>query len=159
MSPIRTILHPTDFSESAEAAFSLATTLARQHGARVVVLHVYPPPLSEAEAVDRRRPPGYEAELWHLLDQFAAPDPETRVEYRLIEGNATAEEIVSMAEEENSDLIVMGTHGRTGLARLLMGSVADGVLRRATCCPVLTVRIPAVGKAPKKVKEEKVAAV
>lgn len=154
MSPILTILHPTDFSESAEAAFSLATVLARQHGARIIVLHVYPPPLSHAEAVARREGNGYEADLWRLLDHYVAPDPNTRVEYRLVEGGPTAE-IVRIAEEENCDLIVMGTHGRSGLARLVMGSVADGVSRGATGCPVLTVRIPLLGKPPRKeVKKE-----
>lgn len=158
MTPVKTILHPTDFSESAEAAFSVATVLARQHGARIIVLHVYPPPMTQGEAVDRRRDPSYEADLWHLLDRYSSPDPETRVEYKLVEG-AAAEKIVSVAEEEDCDLIVMGTHGRTGVLKLLVGSVTDAVLRKATACPVLTVRIPTAGKKPSKVKEEKVAAV
>jgi nucleotide-binding universal stress UspA family protein len=141
MSVIRTILHPTDFSEPAEAAFSIASVLAREHGARVIVLHVYPPPAFHGEVVDRRH--GYEADLWHLLDRYQGTGPAVRVEHRLIEGRA-AEEIVRLAEEEGCDLIVMGTHGRRGLARLLLGSVAEAVSRRAPC-PVLTVRPNAAG--------------
>jgi nucleotide-binding universal stress UspA family protein len=65
-------------------------------------------------------------------------DPKVRVRYLLVEGNPAAE-ILSAAREGNCDLIVMGTHGRTGLNRLLMGSVAEEVVRKAPC-PVLTVR-------------------
>jgi nucleotide-binding universal stress UspA family protein len=145
MLPIRTILHPTDFSEPAEAAFSVATMLARTHGARIVVLHVYPPPVCHGEVVARRQDGGYEADLWRLLDRYHAPDPATPVGGRLVEGDA-AEEIVRVAKEEGCDLIVMGTHGRGGLPRLLIGSVADKVMRHAGC-PVLTVRTPPASKA------------
>jgi nucleotide-binding universal stress UspA family protein len=145
MSPIRTILHPTDFSEPAEAAFSLAAMLARTHGARVVVLHVYPPPINQHEAVARRHDGSYEADQWRLLDQYQAPDPTTLVEHQLAEGDP-AEEILRVARVEGCDLIVMGTQGRGGLPRLLIGSVADKVMRRANCS-VLTVRTPAAAKA------------
>jgi nucleotide-binding universal stress UspA family protein len=155
MSPIRSILYPTDFSEAAEAAFSVATMLAREHGARLIVLHVYPTPVCHGEAVARRQGPGYEADLRRLLDRYDAPDPSTRVERLLLEGDA-AEEIVRLAEEE-ADLIVLGTRGRTGLPRLLLGSVAEKVLRRAPC-PVITVRATAAGKAAQAAGEKAVAA-
>jgi nucleotide-binding universal stress UspA family protein len=155
MSPIRSILFPTDFSESAEAAFSVATMLAREHGARLIVLHVYPSPVCHGEVVARRQGPGYEADLHRLLDRYDAPDPATRVERLLLEGDA-AEEIVRLAEEE-ADLIVMGTRGRTGLARLLMGGVAEKALRRASC-PVITVRATPAGKAARSAGAEAVAA-
>jgi nucleotide-binding universal stress UspA family protein len=145
MTPIRTILHPTDFSESAEAAFSVASMLAREHGARLIVLHVYPPPVCLAGGEAPRLGAKYEVDLWRLLDRYHAADPEARFEHCLIEG-LPAEEIVRLAEKESCDLIVMGTHGRTGLLRLLMGSVADKVLREARC-PVLTVRTPPATKA------------
>jgi nucleotide-binding universal stress UspA family protein len=137
MLAIRTILHPTDFSESAEAAFSVAGMLAKAHKARLIVLHVYPLPISRGEGVDY---PPDQAEMWRLLDRYYVPDPDVHVDDRLAEGSAP-EEILRVAEEEGCDLIVMGTQGRTGLARLLMGSVAEKVMRGAHC-PVLTVRIP-----------------
>jgi nucleotide-binding universal stress UspA family protein len=151
MSPIRTILHPTDFSESAEGAFSVATMLAREHGSRIIVLHVYPAPIWHGEVVARRQENGYEADLWHLLDKYQPPDPTIRVERQLVEGDA-AKEILQLAEEEGCNVIVMGTQGRTGLTRLLLGSVAEKVMRGAKC-PVLTVRLPANAGAskPKKV--------
>jgi nucleotide-binding universal stress UspA family protein len=137
MLAIRTILHPTDFSESAEAAFSVAGMLATAHKARLIVLHVYPLPISRGEGIDY---PSDQVELWRLLDRYHAPDPDIEVEGRLVQGSPP-DEIVRQAEEEGCDLIVMGTQGRTGLARLLMGSVAEKVMRGAHC-PVLTVRIP-----------------
>lgn len=139
MSPLRIILHPTDFSESAEGAFSVATMLAREHGARVIVLHVYPFPLWRGEQVARERD-GYETDLWHLVDRYQPPDPAIKIEHRLIEGDP-ADEIVRFAEYEFCDLIVMGTQGRSGLARMLLGSVAQKVMRKAGC-PVLTIHIP-----------------
>lgn len=66
--------------------------------------------------------------------------PEVLVEHRLREGDAAAE-ILQVADEVGADLIVLGTHGRTGLGRVLMGSVAEAVLRRARC-PVLTLKSP-----------------
>jgi nucleotide-binding universal stress UspA family protein len=137
MLAIRTILHPTDFSESAEAAFSVAGMLARAHKARLIVLHVHPTPISRGEGIDY---PPDQAEMWRLLDRYYVPDPDIQVEGRLAEGSAT-DEILRIAEKEDCDLIVMGTQGRTGLARMLMGSVAEKVMRAAPC-PVLTVRIP-----------------
>jgi nucleotide-binding universal stress UspA family protein len=79
------------------------------------------------------------------LEQIRPADPRLEVRHRLAEGDP-AEEILRAAEEEGADLIVMGTHGRGGLSRLLMGSVAEAVMRKALC-PVLTVRgpIPAEG--------------
>lgn len=146
MLPIKTILYPTDFSERSIDAFRLACSLARDYGARLVVLHVYPPPLSYAEMVARRPPDGFAQQLWEELHQLHRPDPGLEVEYWLEEGDA-APLIVSVAIDRHCDLIVMGTHGRTGLSRLLMGSVAEKVLRTAPC-PVLTVKAPVAVAAP-----------
>jgi len=81
-------------------------------------------------------------------DQLARfhPHANVRMERRLEQGDATTE-ILRVAREESADLIVMGTHGRTGLGRLLMGSVAEQVMRRAPC-PVLTVKSPVPETAP-----------
>lgn len=142
MIPIHTILHPTDFSEQSGHALHLACALARDHGAHLVILHVglpqrpvygewlLPPP-----SVDDAY---YEAQS--QLDDLRIPDGCVEVERRL-EIGAPAAEILRVATEIPVDLIVMGTHGRTGLSRLLMGSVAEKVMRRATC-PVLTVKSP-----------------
>lgn len=140
MLTIHTILHPTDFSDLAGRAFEVAYSMARDLGTRLIVLYVDPPPVCHGELVARRQPNGYHEELWRKLDQIQAPDREVVVEHRLEEGEA-AEEILRLAAAENCDLIVMGTHGRTGLSRLLMGSVAEQVVRKAAC-PVLTLKSP-----------------
>jgi nucleotide-binding universal stress UspA family protein len=140
MLPIRTILHPTDFSPEAERAFQLACSLARDYGATLVVLHVFPLPISHGEVVARRQPDGVEEALWTRLHGMKPSDPKVTVDYRLEEGNAVPQ-ILRVAGECNCELIVMGTHGRSGLGRLLLGSVAEQVVRQAPCA-VLTVRPP-----------------
>jgi nucleotide-binding universal stress UspA family protein len=140
MLPIHTILFPTDFSENAQQAFPLACSLARDCGARILVLYVLPPPLDREKLEVRHHPDEYYRGLWETLRQWQAPDQNVRVEHRLEEGDAP-QAILEVAQEIQAGLIVMGTHGRTGLGRLLLGSVAEQVLRRASC-PVLTVRVP-----------------
>lgn len=154
---IRIILHPTDFSPAAEAAFSMANLLARAHKARIIVLHVYPPTICHGEAVARRQDDSFEADLWRQLDQYHAVEPDILVERHLIEGNP-AEEIVRLGDLENVDLIVMGTHGRAGFGRLLMGSVAQEVMNQANC-PVVTVHNPLVGRQPKAAAREEPAVI
>jgi nucleotide-binding universal stress UspA family protein len=179
MQPFRTILHPTDFSEHSEAAIRAAGALARDEGARLIVLHAAPmatvyggtfPGVPTDTGIYRHaleerlrqiRIPGPEAEDRPRSGSPAVagegplrgggtPGPEVLVEHRLREGDA-AEEILQVADDVGADLIVMGTHGRTGLGRLLMGSVAEAVLRRASC-PVLTVRAALPGRtAPSEV--------
>jgi nucleotide-binding universal stress UspA family protein len=142
MLSIRTVLHPTDFSAYSKHAFGLACSLARDYGARLLVLHVAPPPVivySEGLAIPPE-PTQYKDQLLRQLRQVQAGDPKVQVEHRLVEGDAVAE-ILRAAGETKCDLIVMGTHGRTGLGRLLMGSVAERVMRKAAC-PVVTVKTP-----------------
>jgi len=141
MLSVHTILHPTDFSPAADCAYHLACALARDYQAKLIVVHVKPPlPLAAAEyAPQVLERPEYDADLQSRLDHYA---PEAiAVERCLVEGDAVSE-IVRLAGEHGADLIVMGTHGRTGVTRLLLGSVAELVLRRASC-PVLTVKAPA----------------
>lgn len=138
MLAISSILHPTDFSESSAAAFRLACALARDYAARLVILYVYPPPFNGAEAVDRGRPGGIEDDMSAKLHELKPHDPGIKVEYRAEEGNP-ADEILAVAGREGIDLIVMGTHGRSGLGRALMGSVAEAVSRQAML-PVVTIR-------------------
>jgi nucleotide-binding universal stress UspA family protein len=142
-SRIATILHPTDFSRHSAYAFQLACLLAQGYGARVVALHVAPVPLPAAVASHGSEsappyPDGYHASLWRELRRLEAPDRNVRVEHRLEEGDV-ATEILRVSREIGSDLIVMGTHGRTGLTRFPMGSVAEQIVRTATC-PLVTIK-------------------
>jgi len=141
MLPIRTILHPTDFSDRSAYALHLACALARDHGARLVVLHtVMTPTVVYVEGVIPPEPDVYYREAKEQLANLEVPDPRLTVERRFEEGDP-ATEIVRVAGEIQASLIVMGTHGRTGVSRLLMGSVAEQVMRQAPC-PVLTLKTP-----------------
>jgi nucleotide-binding universal stress UspA family protein len=137
MSTSPVILHPTDFSEPAGHAFHLACALAHRQGARLLVLHV-PAPLPAA--IDPRQVGNPFDTLRKQLEQFRPEPPDVSVEYRVTPGDA-AEEIVNSARQTGCALIVMGTQGRSGLARMLMGSVAEQVVRNAPC-PVVTERLP-----------------
>jgi universal stress protein A len=128
---ISTILHPTDFSDSSAHALALACSLAREHGARLIVLHVVPTTLAQEKK-------GFGEEIGTELEQLAIPDKALQVERRLLEGDP-ATRILEVAKETGCDLIALGTHGRSGLSRLLMGSVAEQVVRLARC-PVLTLK-------------------
>jgi len=133
------ILFPTDFSTTCQAALELATTLARDTKAKLLIVHVEEPPAVYSEGAlyygltepDR-------AALWRMLAEVVPTDPTVPYEHRLIVG-APASSILYLAEKEGADLIVMPTHGRTGMTRLLMGSVAEEVVRKAKC-PVLTIK-------------------
>ncbi len=139
---LRSILHPTDYSELSEAALRYATALAHDHGARLIILHVVhtlgPENVTYGEMVSQRQPEGYRQRLWDELHQVRPPDPDVRAEYLLSE-EGPVEAITRTAAERNCDLIVLGSHGRRGLRRLLEGSVAELVVRRAGC-PVLVVK-------------------
>jgi nucleotide-binding universal stress UspA family protein len=141
--PIRTVLHPTDFSGPCAEAFRLACELAGDQSARLTVVHiVVAPPVGQ---VNQPAPPPLPVDprgkLEELLRLAQASAPGLQADYRVEKGDA-APRIVAAAQETRCDLIVMGTHGRTGLGRALMGSVAEQVLRTAPC-PVVTVKAPA----------------
>lgn len=133
------ILHPTDFSVASTTAFDLACSLARDTGADLLVLHVVPPPVTYDEVVESRRE-GFRDRLRDELHAVRPADPKLGIAHLLLEGEPAAV-ILDTAVTHKAGLIVLGTHGRTGVGRLLMGSVAEQVLRRATC-PVLTVKAP-----------------
>jgi nucleotide-binding universal stress UspA family protein len=155
MQPIRSILHPTDFSEHSEWAFHLASALARDHGARLIVLHVNPTPVFRGELVTEAHPNRYHDQVWNKLQGLIVPGPGVPLECQLADGKPQ-DEILRVARENHCDLIVLGTLGRTGLPRLVMGSVAEQVMRKASC-PVLTVRTPLPdGSTSKKPHEEMV---
>jgi nucleotide-binding universal stress UspA family protein len=143
---IRKILCPTDFSEHTDAALGYASVLAAESGAMLYIVHVdeyrdataalgeaalsYPAPWAVADRCEVRQ----------QLEKVRPTRPSVDFEHRYLSGGPIRE-IVDFAERENVDLIVMGSHGRTGISRLLMGSVAEGVARRAPC-PVMIVKQP-----------------
>jgi nucleotide-binding universal stress UspA family protein len=144
------ILFPTDFSTLGQTALETATDLAKQRGAKLVIAHVEEPPMAYGggELYYGLEAPNHE-EIRRMLNEVLPTDAAVGYEHRLMIGNpATA--IVHLAEQEHVDMIVMPTHGRTGLFRLLMGSVAEEVVRKAKC-PVLTVKAAAPAKAKAKV--------
>jgi nucleotide-binding universal stress UspA family protein len=135
------ILFPTDFSTLSDAALQYATTLARDMGAKLVIVHIEEPPAAYgAGEMYYGIPDPDTAALTKMLDAVRPADAAVPFDHRLVTGEP-ATEIVELAKEEGVDLIVMGTHGRTGLGRLLMGSVAESVVRRAPC-PVFTFKEP-----------------
>jgi nucleotide-binding universal stress UspA family protein len=148
MITLKRILIPTDFGEAADAALAYGRELARSFGATLEVLHVV------EDVYTRLAVDGLVAgdpSLQHDLEEVSRKRVEALLsdEDRAVFGarpvvlvsNTTATTIVAYAHETRVDLIVMGTHGRGGVAHLLMGSVAERVVRTAPC-PVLTVRHP-----------------
>ena len=136
---------PIDFSDASRAAMEVAADLARRFGAELVLLHAYPIPgytFPDGSVVASPKM------MQDLADQAQKHVEEWRVEAeRLLGGGKVsaekavgepAAEILEVARARGADLIVMGTHGRTGLEHALMGSIAERVVRRARC-PVLTV--------------------
>ena len=138
------ILAPTDFSEHSELALETAMELAPA-GGTVVLCHVVDDaPLTygyigvavPTQDMLARLAQGAEKDLREFKPKTSKPD--VLLERRVVHGNPYLE-IVRLAEEESVDLIVLGTHGRSGLKHFLIGSVAEKVLRKAPC-PVLVVR-------------------
>lgn len=142
---LHAILHPTDFSSHSDYAFRLACALAKDHGARLILVHVMRPTIVYADVGVVVKDDGQREMVLEQLQQLKAPES-VPVEYRLEEGDP-ASEIVRVAQETGCDLIVMATHGRRGLSRLLMGSVAELTMRKAPW-PVLTVKVPTAEQKP-----------
>lgn len=146
MRPFKKILVPVDFSAHSEEAIRVAADLSQRYDAAVTLLHVYEP-------VAYALPEGYvlytPLQLESLLSELgkalevsrkkAVESGARNVEARQIDG-APAHEIAEFARTGNFDLVVMGSHGRRGFNRLLMGSVAENVMRQVQC-PVLSVKV------------------
>lgn len=143
---LRRILHATDFSRASRPAFRMAVGLARREGATLLLFHVLTPPSPFASG--RRPPPASYLELLAAARREARRRLEAalgqaraagvRAQAKLVEGGA-AERILGIGQRWRPDVIVIGTHGRSGVRHFLMGSVAEHVVRRASR-PVLTVR-------------------
>lgn len=141
MTPLRRILFPTDFSSRADEVMTHAAYLARETGAELHVLHVYDVPAAkstsgpdEGESDFRRR---VQDRVKQIAGEFGGADLRTVAVIRT--GEAAAPVINEYAVEAGIDLIVLGTHGRRGLRRVFMGSVAEEVIRSAPC-PVYCIR-------------------
>jgi len=139
------ILVPTDFSGLSCEAFSWAAFLTKEFKAKIVIVHVIS--AKAAEEMTARTGNPWESVLEHedsaMVDSFQSclqSDIGQTVETQtLVEVGPAAEKIIEAAKEKDADLIVMATHGRTGLSHALMGSVAEKVVRQSLC-PVLTIR-------------------
>jgi nucleotide-binding universal stress UspA family protein len=148
MLTIQRILFPTDFSEPADHAWTYALTFAREFNAELHVLHVVTPPPRLSEAYAGYVNPealleGLQVEATAALERLLQ-DAKNRglVCQSALRVGVDFTQIIDYALASRVDLIVMATHGRTGLAHALLGSVAEKVVRKAPC-PVLTVKHPA----------------
>ncbi len=143
MVAIRRILCPTDFSEFAKGALEQAIVLGRRHEAEIVCACVIPTMMPPTAGLPFALPPHFDARArqaaFDELGRFSEPSRAAGLPTRLevLEGNV-ASSIVELADSLPADLVVMGTHGASGFERLMLGSVTEKVLRRASC-PVLTV--------------------
>lgn len=145
---ISTIVVPTDFSEHADHAFAWALELASRWNAKIILFHatpmlsslVYPESLYAVDLARMEQDGLAEAEKQLRTAAAKKGSSPVVVETKVVMGEAMRE-ICAAAEESHADLIVMGSHGRTGLAHVFLGSVAERVIRHAHC-PVLVVRSP-----------------
>lgn len=148
MLPWKRILFPTDFSQSCQSARHYACELAGQTGAELHLLHVLQEQIVTVQASEfHMLLPAFDRDQVRASAELALsriPGPACASRNRVIRATRVGSpcvEIVRYAREQEIDLIVIGTHGRTGLTHVLLGSVAENVVRTAHC-PVLTVRPP-----------------
>ena len=139
------ILVPTDFSVLSCEAFSWASLLAQQFDAKILIVHVISDNTAQSLVSKPANPweKVLEQEDHAMIEKFQGymtSDIKQKTDTKtLVEVGPAAERIIGAAKENDADLIVMSTHGRTGLSHALMGSVTEKVLRKAPC-PVFTVR-------------------
>ncbi|MBC7217318.1 MAG: universal stress protein [Candidatus Caldatribacterium sp.] len=143
---VQHILVPTDFSPFSDLAIRVAASFRERFQSRITLLHVLTP--LEADALTSQPGNPWENVVLKIQNDMVqeveknvpSPLPEGVLQLSVVVGEP-AEEIARFAEENRVDLIVMGTHGRTGLASILLGSVTVGVIKR-TCIPVMVVKCP-----------------
>jgi len=143
----RSILVPVDYSEHSKASVRYAAELAKNVGATLHVVHVWDRPTYASDAVLVRRPGEEHCSLAELIQRNAENDMkdflatlefgDVKLTHELLSGDPTAK-LVEELKKGGYDLVVLGTHGRTGLMHLLMGSVAEKLVRLSPV-PVLTV--------------------
>lgn len=148
MAGVQRIAYATDFSPASLAAFPHALHLAKVTGAELTILHVLPAPTSPfvdsgyvPQEIWDQLDAGMRAHASHEMDGLVkqAVNAGVRAATAIVDGGIPADEIVRAAGNTKADLLVLGTHGRTGVSRLVLGSVAARVVATASC-PVLTVR-------------------
>lgn len=141
MPEIRRVLCPVDFSPHSENALDFALDLAKRLGADVHLVHVFQLPVYALPDGAMMAGPEFTTkvttELQKALTELARRKEGARIETHLVEG-IPYREVVRMTDELGADLVVMGTHGRTGIRHLLLGSVAERVVRSSKV-PVITV--------------------
>jgi nucleotide-binding universal stress UspA family protein len=138
---LKTILFPTDFSPASRSALPFAQTLARTYGSTVLLTHCIAPAPHEQVVTDRV--PAQDNVVWedarHKLEEFTHDPALYDCQWKtVLDRGDLADVIPAIIEEEAVDLVVLGTHGRRGLSKLVLGSSAEKIYRSATC-PVLTV--------------------
>ncbi|MFN8062729.1 MAG: universal stress protein [Vicinamibacterales bacterium] len=157
---LRHILCPIDFSEYSEHALSHAAALARWYGSRLTLMHVWtisPAPIPSLEpTLVMPALPEQQTRIAEALNEMATPlrDSGLKVSTAISEGSAV-HEVIGLATADAADLIVMGTHGRGGFERFVLGSVTEKVLRKAPC-PVLTVPRAVSGEAVDRVHYKRI---
>jgi universal stress protein A len=141
---VNSVLHPTDFSENSKGALRYACAFADHFKAKLHIIHVVANQALTLSAPLEAGylPESYEEDLRATSNDALAKLPEKgwfggEIVRACLVGS-TFVEIIRYAKEQDTDMIVMGTHGRTGIAHLIMGSVAENVVRKSSC-PVLTV--------------------
>jgi len=133
---LRTILAPTDFSEISTRGVRYACQLANDVGAELIIFNVVT--VDESNAIDKREMAQHKIRLdEYVTDKLADAGAGLKMRQMVVGGQPFGA-IVDCAEAERVDLIVMSSHGRSGLSRMLIGSVTDKILRGAPC-PVLVV--------------------
>jgi len=138
-----TVVVTTDFSANSAVAVRPALAIAEKFGARIVLVHVIEAPSSDAGHAARDTLRGLRDMAHEQLQEFGGREIGARVPWTPEVATGPAPQaITDAAIRHEADLIVVATHGRTGVLHLLLGSVAERVVRTATC-PVLTVRVPA----------------
>ena len=149
MQRIERILVPTDFGAASDCALGYARAIAAQFGAAITLVHVFEEPLTSGAFVGDgtvTMPTGFRDTLERAAREQLAERHAEHAQALPLSSNAllvgpAAKRIVEHAEKIHADLIVMGTHARRGLSHLLLGSVAESVVRTAKC-PVLTTHEP-----------------
>ncbi len=136
---LKEILVPVDFTDCTEKALFYAIPFARQFGATVTLLHVIEQPFVPAAEFGMVVPVDVSADAMHELEKLRARVARQIRCRSMIRPGGAEYEIVKAAQELDCDLIILGTHGRTGMNRLLMGSTAERVVRKSGC-PIFVVR-------------------
>jgi nucleotide-binding universal stress UspA family protein len=143
---VSTIMVPIDFSDNARPVLEWGAHLAQEHGAKVLLLHAYHLPVEFQQLEGAYLPPDFwsnvKSEADQTLSKFAEELRKSGIDVEtVVREGYPASVIIDEAADQSVDLIVIGTHGLSGLKHMLLGSIAERVVQKAHC-PVLTVKAP-----------------